>query len=323
MKKSILAIVLSGLCSTAVNAAEVYADDDKSVNMYGRAYAGHLFSDESDNAEFGDDSYIRIGAKLKSKIDDNMSAFARYELQWDLDDGEKQDKTKTRLADAGVKGDFGAVSFGRQYGAVEMIADMTDTGYTNAYGNAAVAVGKDNQGTGRTNSLLKYSTRFDNLKIDASYAFDDNKDEAVSTEAYGIAASYKMDFGLTLGAGYNASEPTDDYDSSLVLLGAVYKTGPVKLAATYSMGSEFEAQDTDHSGYEVSAEYKITKKLRAQVFYNNQELEVGSVTTDSVDDLVFGARYDFNKSFRTVAEYRINGIDNQDDDFTMAVRYQF
>ena len=94
MKKSLLALVLPSLFASTVGAVEVYNDDNQSVNVYGRAYAGHDFSGEDKNANYGNDSYIRIGAKLKSDISESLSAFARYELQWDLADGEKQDKTK-------------------------------------------------------------------------------------------------------------------------------------------------------------------------------------------------------------------------------------
>lgn len=268
--------------------------------------------------------YIRIGAKLKSDVSDSLSAFARYELQWDLDDGEKQDKTKTRLAYVGLDSNVGAFSFGRQYGAVTLVSDITDTAYTNAYGGN-LGVGKDHDGTGRDNSLLKYSNSFGGLQLDASYRLDDNSSDVESDAAYGLAAAYELDFGLTLAAGFNASSPTDDYDASIFLVGASYKTGPVKVAATYAQGSEFEAQNIDHTGYELSVEYKITKQLRAQVLYNAQEREDTTVSakTDSVDDLVFGVRYDFNKSLRTVAEYRINGVEGQDNDFHLAARYSF
>jgi predicted porin len=323
MKKTLLALLLPSLVATAAGAAEVYKDDGQSINLYGRAYAGHFFSGEEKNAEFGDDSYVRVGAKLKSDITDSMSAFARYELQWDVATGEKQDKTKTRLAYAGVKSDVGSFSYGRQYGALELVADMTDNAYTNAYGNDALGVSKDNQGTNRDNSMLKYSNKFDALQLDGSYVFDDETSKDISTAAYGLAAAYALDFGLTLAAGYNGSSPTDDYDSSLILLGASYKTGPVKVAATFAQGSEFEGKDIDHTGYELTAEYKITKELRAQILYNAQETDNGTTTTDTVDDLVFGARYDFNKHFRTIAEYRINGVDGKDDDFQVAVRYDF
>jgi len=329
MKKSLLALVLPSLFASTVGAAEVYNNDGQSVNVYGRAYAGHDFSGEDNNANYGDDAYIRIGAKLKSDISESLSAFARYELQWDLADGEKQEKTKTRLAYVGVKSDVGAFSFGRQYGAVSLVSDITDTAYTNAYGGNT-GVGSDHQGTGRDNSLLKYSNKFGALQLDASYRLDDAQDTAdelagKQNSAYGLAAAYDLDFGLTLAAGFNASSPTDDYDASIFLVGASYKTGPVKVAATFSQGSEFEDQNIDHTAYELTVEYKITKQLRAQVLYNAQELEdtTTSATTDSVDDLVFGVRYDFNKSLRTVAEYRINGVDGADDDFHLAARYSF
>ena len=324
MKKSLLALVLPSLFASTVGAVEVYNDDNQSVNVYGRAYAGHDFSGDDKNANYGNDSYIRIGAKLKSDISESLSAFARYELQWDLAEGEKQDKTKTRLAYVGLDSDVGAFSFGRQYGAVSLVSDITDTAYTNAYGGN-LGVGKDHDGTGRDNSLLKYSNKFGALQLDASYRLDDAQSDAESDAAYGLAAAYELDFGLTLAAGFNGSSPTDDYDASIFLLGASYKTGPVKVAATFAQGSEFAAQNTDHTAYELTVEYKISKQLRAQVLYSAQELEdnTTSVTTDKVDELVFGVRYDFNKSLRTVAEYRINGVDGMDDDFHLAARYSF
>ena len=324
MKKSLLALVLPSLFASTVGAVEVYNDDSQAVDVYGRAYAGHDFSGEDKNANYGNDSYIRIGAKLKSDISDTLSAFGRYELQFDVKDSESNPKSKTRLAYVGVKSDVGAFSFGRQYGAVTLVSDITDTAYTNAYGGN-LGVGKDHDGTNRDNSLLKYSNKFGALKLDASYRLDDNQDDAESDAAYGLAAAYELDFGLTLAVGFNGSSPTDDYDASIFLVGASYKTGPVKVAATFAQGSEFAAQNTDHTAYELMVEYKITKQLRAQVLYSAQETEdtTTSATTDTVDDLVFGVRYDFNKKFRTIAEYRINGVDGKDDDFHLAARYSF
>ena len=323
MKKSLLALVLPSLFASTVGAVEVYNDDGQAVDVYGRAYAGHDFSGEDKNANYGNDAYIRLGAKLKSDISESLSVFGRYELQWDLADVENQEKTKTRLAYAGIKSDFGAFSFGRQYGAVELVADLTDSAYTNAYGNKGLGVAKDKQGTGRDNSMLKYSHKLSGVQLDASYVLDDEQDSTISTAAYGLAVAYELDFGLTLAAGYNGASPTDDYDASIFLVGASYKTGPVRVAATFAQGSEFLGEGEDHTGYELTAEYKITKQLRAQILYNAQETEIAGVSEDSKDDLVFDVRYDFNKKFRTIAGYRINGIEGKDDDFHLAARYNF
>jgi len=330
MKKSLLALVLPSLFASTVGAVEVYNNDGQAVDLYGRAYAGHDFSGADKDANYGNDSYIRLGAKLKSDISDSLSAFARYELQYDLKDSEKSPTTKTRLAYVGLDSDVGTFSFGRQYNALTLTSDLTDVAYTNAYGG--------NLGnTSRDNSTLKYSNKFAGLQLDASYRFDDTKENieddsdniinvnGESDAEYSLSAAYKLDFGLTLSAGFSAKSPTDDYDASLFLVGASYNTGPMTVAATFAQGSEFEDQNTDHTAYELSAEYKITKQLRAQVLYNVQELEdaTTSVTEDTVDDLVFGVRYDFNKSLRTVAEYRINGVEGKDDDFHLAARYSF
>ena len=323
MKKSLLALVLPSLFASTVGAVEVYKDDGQSVDLYGRAYAGHDFGSETSagevpTSEYGNDAYIRLGAKLKSDISDSLSAFARYELQFDLRDSESDPKSKTRLAYVGLDSDVGAFSFGRQYNALTIASDLTDVAYTNAYGG--------NLGnTSRDNSTLKYSNKFSGLQLDASYRLDDNQSDVESDAEYSLAAAYKLDFGLTLAAGFSAKSPTDDYDASLFLVGASYKTGPVNIAATFAQGAEFEGKGDDHSAYELAVEYKITKQLRAQVLFNFQELEdtVSSTKTDSVDDLVFGVRYDFNKSLRTIAEYRINGVEGADNDFHLAARYSF
>jgi len=133
MKKSLLALVLPSLFASTVGAVEVYKDDGQSVDIYGRAYAGHGFGSE-DSDEYGNDSYIRIGAKLKSDISESLSAFGRYELQYDLKDSEKEPTTKTRLAYVGLDSNVGAFSFGRQYNALTIASDLTDVAYTNAYG---------------------------------------------------------------------------------------------------------------------------------------------------------------------------------------------
>ena len=52
---------------------------------------------------------------------------------------------------------FGAVTFGRQKGAVGTLAGWTDVALTDGYGNDGLGVKTDQYGTGRAGEMLKYS----------------------------------------------------------------------------------------------------------------------------------------------------------------------
>ena len=243
MKKLTAVAVALMAATSAAQAADVYKNEQMSLDMYGRIYAGQFFGEKKNanedySAKLGANQFIRFGVKADSAITGTMKAIGQYEAQFNIGDSEKinnvscatteasdgthtttcsDDKIRTRLAFAGVKSDnWGQVTFGRQKGAVSQVADWTDVALSDGYGADALGHGADKFGTGRSSDLLKYSAKFGDLKsgkstngaqVDVSYKFDGNNTEEVSSasadQAYGLSASYTLIDSLSFGAGYN------------------------------------------------------------------------------------------------------------------------
>ncbi|GDY25217.1 porin [Agarivorans sp. Toyoura001] len=343
MKKLTLIAIAVAAASGSANAAKVYEDEKHAVDLYGRIYAGYTAGDDAGKSDnFGADQYVRFGAKVKSMIGASNYALGRYELQMENNgEGDNTSATKARLAYAGFGGDFGEVTFGRNYGALELVADWTDSSYVNPYGNSAIGISSSREeGIGRSDSVLKYAGEFSGFDIHASYKFNDNQkmedadgNQTVDADnsAYGIALAYTFDFGLGLGAGYNIANNGEAKDSKLALLGVNYDANGVYAAANYSMGENNKAfklhgsdAKNEHTGYELVAGYKFTKTFRAQAMWNKAEVEPqGGAKYDNVDYYTIEGRYDLTKQLRIVAAYQINNIDNAENEFHFAARYDF
>ncbi|MBK0096386.1 porin OmpC [Erwinia sp. S63] len=129
MKKSTLALVVSALALTsAAHAAEVYNKDGNKLDFYGRVKAEHYFSDADSNN--GDKSYVRIGFKGQTQINDLMTGYGQWEYQYNVNNSEGSDANagnKTRLGFAGLKfGQYGSIDYGRNYGVLYDVEAWTD-----------------------------------------------------------------------------------------------------------------------------------------------------------------------------------------------------
>jgi len=312
---SVLATAL--LAANAANAAEVFKNDTSSVDLYGRIYAGHTFS--SNKSEEGSEiSYIRLGAKAKTQITADLYGQGRIEYEFNkFQERGKEAVLDVRQAWAGLGGDFGLVSYGRQYGAVTLVADYTDVLYE--FGNDAIGTGTDVYGTGKSSDLLKYSGSFGGLSVDASYQL---KNDRVSTDddsvaAYGIAAEYALDMGLAFSAGYALGENTGDTDDfTLALVGVKYDANNIYAALTYSDG---ENGNTDLEGLEAALGYSFGNGAELLAGYNKADVD----NTTEVDYYTLGAQYKFNKNLRTFIEHKFENIDGADDVTAVVVRYDF
>ncbi|WP_220719345.1 porin [Agarivorans litoreus] len=338
MKKLTLIALAVAAASGSANAAKVYEDEKHAVDLYGRVYAGYTAGDDEGRSDnFGADQYVRFGAKVKSKVGESNYALGRYELQMENnDEKDNTSATKARLAYAGFGGNFGEVTFGRNYGALELIADWTDSSYVNPYGNSAIGISSSREeGIGRSNSVLKYAGEFSGFDIHASYKFNDNeKDDtgaSLDNSAYGVALAYTFDFGLGLGAAYNIANNGDVKDSKMALAGINYDANGVYAAFNYAKGENnkaFKLHGSDaknkHTGYELVAGYKFTKDFRAQAMWNKAEIEPeGAAKFDEVDYYTIEGRYNLTKQLRIVAAYQINNIDDAKNEFHFAARYDF
>ena len=119
MKKSTLALVVMGITASAsVQAAEVYNKNGNKLDLYGKVKAMHYMTDY--DSKDGDQSYIRLGFKGETQINDQLTGYGRWEAEFAGNKAESDsNQQKTRLAFAGVKlKDFGSFDYGRNLGAL-------------------------------------------------------------------------------------------------------------------------------------------------------------------------------------------------------------
>lgn len=317
MKKVALAsAILASLAAGTVNAATVYQDDDKSLSIGGRAEARFNLSDANKGDDgagnaFKDKSRARINLKGKAKINDQVTAFGKYEAEI----SDSSDSTvKSRYVYAGFDTQAGAFSYGKQDSAQVMLTDYTDILAT--FGGDGVDLVDGNKDK-RENNFL-YAGEFNNFTVSANYIAENN-DAVKDSDSYGIAAQYAFPFGLSLGAGYVSGQDGVDVDANQYNLAASYEFNNFYAAATYASG---EDGNTDLTGYELATAFKMNQFI-AQAAYNFKQSEEGGVKTDKVDYFVLEGIYKFNKNLRTYAGYLFNQIDGEDDELQMGIRYDF
>lgn len=354
--KKLTIVALTMAAANQVQAVEVYKNDTAMVDLYGRVYAGHFFGDKKEgvseanpngshdySAKQGANQFVRLGAKAQTQIQSGLNALAQYEVQMYINDSEKTlgangnaDNLRTRLAFAGLAGDWGTVTFGRQKGAMGSIVDWTDVALSDGYGAEGTGAGTDNFATNRAGSVFKYSGTFNGLQFDASYKLDSNDSEEITNKdsdaALGAALSYTLPFNLSIGSAYNVGmrDKSGESDAKLWLISTKFDNKAVYAALTYADGSDFLATGTDHTGWEAALGYNFNNGFGLMALWNKQEQEKAGVKKDNKDYYTLGAHYKFNKNLRVIGEYRINNLDSvagkasaNKDDFQLAARYDF
>ena len=307
MKKSALALLVSALAlSSTAQAAEVYNKDGNKLDFYGKVKAMRYMSDADTNANNNaDKSYVRIGFKGQTQINELMTGYGQWEYQYSLSNSEGGNDAntgnKTRLGFAGIKaGNYGSLDYGRNYGLiydVEAITDMMPefgaTGYTSA----------DVYMLTRTNGVATYrNSNFfglvDGLDLALQYQ---GKNENAPTRGDGVSngdgmaasLSYKIIDSLSLKAAVSSSNRTLNQKNSTYgggekaeawATGLKYDDNGVYLAATYAetrnmnpiSGSDVNVNGTveDIKGYanklqniELVAQYQFDFGLRPSLAY--------------------------------------------------------
>ncbi|MCU5771128.1 porin [Winslowiella arboricola] len=342
MKKSALAILTAALAlTTSAHAAEVYNKDGNKLDFYGKVKAMHYLSDSASND--GDKSYVRIGFKGQTQINDLLTGYGQWEYHMPASNAESDGttRTKTRLGFAGLKaGDYGSFDYGRNYGLIYDVEAFTDmmpefggTGYT----------GADIYMLSRTNGVATYrNSNFfglvDGLKLGLQYQ---GKNESTTRQGStangdGMAASlaYTLMDSLTINGAVSSSNRVLNQKSQTYgggdkaeawATGLKYDDGSIYLAATYaetrnmnpiSGTAQVNGAGLDVSGYankmqniELVAQYQFDFGLRPSLAYvqtKAKDIENGVGDADYVKFADVGATYYFNKNMSAFVDYKIN-----------------
>ncbi|HEI8401648.1 TPA: porin OmpC [Citrobacter freundii] len=353
MKRKVLAIVIPALMAAgAAHAAEVYNKDGNKLDLYGKVDGLHYFSDDS--SKDGDQTYMRMGFKGETQINDQLTGFGQWEYQVNANTTESdKGNSFTRLAFAGLKfGDYGSFDYGRNYGVLydvegwtDMLPEFGGDSYTQAdnfmTGRAnGVATYRNTDFFGLVNGLnfaLQYQGKNENQSLSDANVGTNNRDGDTrydNGDGFGLSSTYDLGMGVSFGAAYTSSDRTNDQINSsnanyaggdkadAWTAGLKYDANNIYLATMYSetrnmtpYGKDGIANKTQN--FEVTAQYQFDFGLRPAVSFlmsKGKDLNATDGDKDLVKYADVGATYYFNKNFSTYVDYKINLLD-EDDSF--------
>jgi len=332
MKKTLLAVSITALFATSAQAANVYNADGVSADVYGR-----MQFDIADNGTHTDgNGSARMGFKGKSAINADLAAIAKGEWQIAAETDEKDGSSKftARHVYAGFEStDYGTLIFGQSDTAFYKAVEATDIFET--YGYEAFAFIED----GRQEGQVMYNGNFANVYVGASVQFrnedfafqtgnpDDPNffpaDEATGSldSAYALTLGYNFDFGLNVYTSYHA-EQFEKADKDNYALSASYTLNDLYLGA---VAARTDLDGDTINGYDFVAAYTL----------DNVKLYTGYAVQDACDEILdrsdykeadafkLGTSYKFNSNLKTWAEYKLDNADGADDQWTVALQYNF
>ena len=348
MKRKVLALVIPALLAAgAAHSAEIYNKDGNKLDLYGKVDGLHYFSDDA--SKDGDQSYVRLGFKGETQINDQLTGYGQWEYNVQANNTEGADNQSwTRLAFAGLKfADYGSFDYGRNYGVLydvegwtDMLPEFGGDSYTQA----------DNFMTGRANGVATYrNTDFFGLVNGLNFALQyqgknenagsgegtNNGDRSVRNangDGFGLSTSYDFGMGISAAAAYTSSDRTNDQMTQTTAqgdkaeawtTGLKYDANNIYLATMYSETRNMTPYGNGNGvanktqNFEVTAQYQFDFGLRPAVsFLMSKGKDL--TNTDGDKDLVkyadIGATYYFNRNMSTYVDYKINLLD-EDDSF--------
>ncbi|MCT4702447.1 porin OmpC [Enterobacteriaceae bacterium H20N1] len=350
MKVKVLSLLVPALLvAGTAHAAEIYNKDGNKLDLYGKVDGLHYFSD--DKSADGDQTYMRLGFKGETQVNDQITGYGQWEYQINGNTSESENNAWTRVAFAGLRvGDAGSFDYGRNYGVIYDVAAWTDV--LPEFGGDTY--GADNFLFSRANGVATYrNTDFfglvDGLNFAAQYQ---GKNGSTSGEdfggrsvlqqngdGYGLSLTYDLGEGFSVGGAMASSKRTWDQNNTAALGdgdraeaytgGLKYDANNVYLAAQYTQSYNATRFGGDSSSaaygfadkaqnFEVVAQYQFDFGLRPSVAYlqsKGKDIE-GYGDQDLLKYVDVGATYYFNKNMSTYVDYKINLVD--ENDFTRA-----
>ena len=351
MKVKVLSLLVPALLvAGAANAAEVYNKDGNKLDLYGKIDGLHYFSD--DKSSDGDQTYMRLGIKGETQINDQLTGYGQWEYNVQANNTESSsDQAWTRLAFAGLKfGDAGSFDYGRNYGVVYDVTSWTDV--LPEFGGDTY--GSDNFLQSRANGVATYrNSDFFGLVDGLNFALQyQGKNGSVSGEGtsptnngrgalkqngdgYGTSLTYDIYDGISAGFAYSHSKRNGDQnnlskgrgDNAETYTGGLkYDANNIYLATQYTQtynATRFSGSGDSDSisgfankaqNFEVVAQYQFDFGLRPSVAYLQSKGKdiEGFGDQDLLKYVDVGATYYFNKNMSTYVDYKINLLDDNE-----------
>ncbi|RBO78365.1 porin [Marinomonas aquiplantarum] len=282
MKKSIIAIAVS---SAALASVSVHAAEGSTVDVYGNIQ--YALTDTDSGSEFADNGST-FGFKGETLINDDLTAFFKYELEADADEKSGDVSVGLDQAFVGLKGGFGKVQVGTfdsiYNNAIQDSVDQFEQlGFTNATTTAEgdtlaffspsmngfeVQLSTQVTGDGETiptatgddlqtedgssvTGVVKYSTG----ALTVALGYDQNGNYTDVEETVGLSAGYELQSNLNVTAKFETTSDVQD----VIGLAARYGYGAGDLYASVQSVSP-DAGD-DYNEYGAGVTYSLASNV--------------------------------------------------------------
>ncbi|EBG6341758.1 porin OmpC [Salmonella enterica] len=323
MKKfavAVTAVAGAVMAAGMANAAEIYNKDGNKLDLYGKVDGLHYFS--SNKNKDGDQSYMRLGFKGETQINEQVTGYGQWEYQIDTnrpEDGDTSNSPQsyTRLAFAGLSfGNAGSIDYGRNYGVLYDIGAWTDM--LPEFGNDSYE-NSDNFMTGRANGLLTYRNNgffglVDGLNFALQYqgkndgnnwkgdtwdgtplSNNSRKIAGQNGDGFGLSATYDAGMGISAGAAYTNSNRTSEQK---------YRDDGGNKAEAWTAGLKYDANDVY-----LAANYTQTRNMTwfniaddSRIGQDNQKDYDGDFA-HKTDNWEVVAQYQFDSGLRPSVAY--------------------
>ena len=302
MKVKVLSLLVPALLvAGAANAAEIYNKDGNKLDLYGKVDGLHYFS--SDDSVDGDQSYVRLGIKGETQINDQLTGYGQWEYNIQANNTESaSDQAWTRVGFAGLRiADAGSIDYGRNYGVVYDVTSWTDV--LPEFGGDTY--GSDNFLQQRANGVATYrNTDFFGLVDGLNFALQyQGKNGSQSGEGstnngrgalkqngdgFGGSLTYDLGEGFSVGTAISSSKRTTDQNN------LVYGHGDN--ATTYTGGLKYDANNIY-----LAAQY--TQTYNATRFSGNGNADAISGFAEKAQNFEVVAQYQFDFGLRPSVSY--------------------
>lgn len=288
-------------------------------------------------------SYIRLGFKGETQINDLLTGYGQWEYNVQANNSESDTNNAwTRLAFAGLKfGEYGSFDYGRNYGVLYDIEGWTDMlpefgGDTwskadNFMTNRAngVATYRNSDFFGLVNGLnfaLQYQGANENQVSNEQQGTGNGGDRSVKNangDGFGISSTYDLGMGVSFGAAYSSSDRTNEQThrstaggdkADAWTTGLKYDANNIYLATMYSETRKMTPISggfaTKAQNFEAVAQYQFDFGLRPSLGYvlsKGKDIE-GVGSEDLVNYIDVGLTYYFNKNMNAFVDYKINQL---------------
>ncbi|MCC8462931.1 porin [Photorhabdus bodei] len=354
MKGSIFSVVIPVMLTAGVaNAAEIYNKNGNKLDFYGKVDVRHQFAkitQKSDTypiySEDGDASYVRLGFRGETQINDQLTGYGRWEYNIQANKAEANDSegNQTRLGFAGLKlSKYGSLDYGRNYGVLYDVNAWTDV--LPVFGADSMSLA-DTYMTNRATGVLTYrNTDFFGLVDGLNFALqyqgkndEDNKNGRNSHrkpgditkpnggsngDGFGLSVTYDIGNGISVGGAYSNSDRPITHERLVTSVargeraeawnvGAKYDANNLYLAAMYGEThnmTSFGYQDIVSAktrNIELTAQYQLDSGLRPSLAYVQSRGTTFFTHQDWVKYISIGSYYNFNKNLSAYVDYKIN-----------------